>query len=146
MTKPINILLVEDNPADALLTREALKHGQVNSTLSHVQDGVEAVDYLFQRGRYAGATRPDLILLDLNLPKKSGREVLAEIKADAGLRSIPVVILSTSQSAEDVSAAYELYANCYVTKPMEFDHYLAVVAAVKGFWGGVALLPGGEPR
>ena len=146
MTKTLNILLVEDNPADALLTRVALQHGLVNSTLHHVLDGVEAVDYLFRRGRHAGVARPDLVLLDLNLPRKSGREVLAEIKADAGLRSIPVVILSTSQSAEDVGAAYELFANCYVSKPLEFDHYQSVVAAVKGFWGGVARLPGGGPR
>ena len=146
MNKPIRILLVEDNPADALLTREALKQGMVNSSLTHVIDGAEAVDYLFQRGRFTGATRPDLVLLDLNLPKKSGREVLAEVKADPGLRSIPIVILSTSQSAEDVNAAYELYANCYVSKPMEFDNYLSVVSSVKGFWGSVVLLPGGGSR
>lgn len=141
MEKQIKILLVEDNPADALLTREALKQGMVNASLSHVQDGAEAMEFLNRRGRYAEAPRPDLILLDLNLPKKSGREVLAEIKADGGLRAIPVVILSTSQAADDVNRAYELYANCYVSKPMEFSNFLEVVAAIKGFWGTVAQLP-----
>ena len=141
MEKQIKILLVEDNPADALLTREALKQGMVNASLSHVQDGAEAMDFLNRRGSYGDSERPDLILLDLNLPKKSGREVLAEIKADGGLRAIPVVILSTSQAADDVNRAYELYANCYVSKPMEFSNFLEVVAAIKGFWGTVAQLP-----
>ncbi|GDY23392.1 response regulator [Verrucomicrobiota bacterium] len=144
MKDTIEILLVEDQPADARLTSEALKVGLVDSRLTVARDGLEAVDFLFHRGKFAGETRPHLILLDLNLPKKSGHEVLAEIKNDPNLRSIPVIILSSSQADTDIATAYQLHANCYVSKPIECDQYFQVVSAIKGFWGTVALLPGSQ--
>ena len=125
--KPIEILLVEDNPGDARLTREALKEGKVLNNLQVTQDGVEALAYLRRQGKYANQIRPDIILLDLNLPKKDGREVLAEIKADPNLRRIPVVILTTSKSEEDIIKSYDLHANCYITKPVDLDQLFSVL-------------------
>src|ERR687884_1433856 len=120
-TRAIEILLVEDSPGDVRLTREALRDGKVRNNLSVVTDGVEALAFLRREGRYADAPRPDLILLDLNLPKKDGREVLAEIKADPNLRRIPVVVLTTSEAEQDIVETYNLHANCYVKKPVDLD-------------------------
>lgn len=138
---PIEILLVEDNPGDVRLTEEALRQGKVRNNLNVAADGVEAVAFLRRQGRYAHAPRPDLILLDLNLPKKDGREVLAEIKADVGLRKIPVVVLTTSQAEEDVFKAYGLNANCYVTKPVGLEQFVAVVNSIEDFWLTIVKLP-----
>lgn len=137
----IEILLVEDNPADVRLTREAFKEGHINNRLTVAKDGVEALDYLKRRGQFAGAPRPDMILLDLNLPKKDGREVLAEIKVDERLCGIPVVVLSTSQSEDDVRSSYDLHANCYISKPVDLDHFISVVHSIEKFWLEVAQLP-----
>jgi chemotaxis family two-component system response regulator Rcp1 len=139
--KKIDILLVEDNPGDVRLTEEALREGKVLNRLSVVGDGAEALDYLFQRGAHAGASRPDLILLDLNLPKKDGREVLAEIKADGSLKRIPVVVLTTSQAEEDVFKSYNLHANCYIAKPVDFDSFIHVIRSIDAFWLSVVRLP-----
>ena len=144
MVRPIEILLVEDNPGDIRLTKEALKEAKVLNTLTVVQDGVEALTCLRQRGKYADAKRPDLILLDLNLPKKDGREVLAEIKNDEALKFIPVVILTTSQDEQDVLKSYGLHANCYITKPVELEQFISVVKAIEDFWLGIVILPSGE--
>ena len=144
MVRPIEILLVEDNPGDIRLTKEALKEAKVLNTLTVVQDGVEALTCLRQRGKYADAKRPDLILLDLNLPKKDGREVLAEIKNDEALKFIPVVILTTSQDEQDVLNSYGLHANCYITKPVELEQFISVVKAIEDFWLGIVILPSGE--
>ena len=138
---PIEILLVEDNAGDVRLTREALKDAKVLNTLHVVRDGEEAMDYLCRKGKYADAPRPDLVLLDLNLPRKDGREVLAEIKADEDLKRIPVVILTTSKSEEDVLKMYNLHANCYVTKPLDLDQFIRVVQAIEDFWFTVVRLP-----
>ena len=138
---PIEILLVEDNPGDVRLTQEALKEGKVRNHLSVVDDGAKAIEFLYNRGPYAQAPRPDLILLDLNLPKKDGREVLAEIKADPALRSIPVVVLTTSQADEDVVRAYDLHVNCYITKPIDLLQFLKVVQAMEDFWLTIVRLP-----
>jgi CheY-like chemotaxis protein len=143
MHKILRILLVEDNPADARLVAEVLKVARPDGLLDIVRDGVEATDFVFRRGGYASAPRPDLILLDLNLPKKSGHEVLAEIKGDKDLRSIPVVILSSSEAPEDINGAYSHYANCYVAKPIDFRNYQTVVASIQGFWSNIAQLPPG---
>jgi chemotaxis family two-component system response regulator Rcp1 len=140
-SKKVDILLVEDSPGDVRLTREALREGKVINQLQVVGDGVEALDYLFQRGAYVGAPRPDLILLDLNLPRKDGREVLAEIKADATLKRIPVVVLTTSQAEEDVLRSYNLHANCYIPKPVDFDRFIQVVRSIDAFWLSVVKLP-----
>jgi chemotaxis family two-component system response regulator Rcp1 len=140
-SRRVEILLVEDSPGDVRLTREALREGQVLNHLEVVGDGVEALDYLFQRNQFAGATRPDLILLDLNLPRKDGREVLSEIKADGTLKRIPVVVLTTSQSEEDVLRTYDLHANCYIPKPVDFDRFIAVVQSIDAFWLTVVKLP-----
>jgi len=140
--KPIEILLVEDNPGDARLTREALKEGKVLNNLQVTQDGVEALAYLRRQGKYANQIRPDIILLDLNLPKKDGREVLAEIKADPNLRRIPVVILTTSKSEEDIIKSYDLHANCYITKPVDLDQFILVVKSIEDFWFLIVKLPG----
>jgi two-component system response regulator len=141
------VLLVEDDPGDVVIAREALRAGRLESRLSVVSDGVEAMSYLRREAGYADVERPDLILLDLNLPRKSGHEVLAEVKADPGLRRIPVVVLSTSSAIEDVDLSYELYANVFVTKPVDFDHFTAVVKQIDDFFVSVASLPGGEqPR
>ena len=140
-TPPVEILLVEDNLGDARLTREALKEGKVYNNLHWVKDGVEALEFLHQRGKHAGAPQPDIILLDLNLPKKDGREVLEEIKADERLRRIPVVVLTTSKAEEDVLKTYSLHANCYVTKPVDLDKFISVVQSIDNFWLTVVTLP-----
>jgi CheY-like chemotaxis protein len=137
----IDILLVEDNAADVRLTQEALRDAKIANRLSVVGDGVAALDVLHRRGSHTGATRPDLILLDLNLPRKDGREVLAEIKAHPELRRIPVVVLTTSRDEEDVLRSYDLHANCYVTKPVGLEQFLQVVRAIDDFWLAVVRLP-----
>jgi len=139
--RTIHILLVEGNPGDARLVHEAFRLTSVRCRLSHVSNGVEAMEFLRREGAYAQATRPDLILLDLNLPRKDGREVLAEIKADLKLRRIPVVVLTTSQSEDDILRAYDLNANCYVAKPMDLDQFMGVVRCLDEFWLTVARLP-----
>lgn len=139
--RPVDVLLVEDNPGDARLTTEALKEGDVRITLRIVTDGVEAMAYLRRDGQYRGAARPDIILLDLNLPRKDGREVLAEIKADPMLKIIPVVVLTTSQSDQDVLQCYALHANCYIPKPVEFDAFIRVMHNFREFWLNTVLLP-----
>lgn len=141
---PIEILLVEDNLGDARLTREALKEGKVHSHLHWVKDGVEALEFLHRRGKHQSAPRPDIILLDLNLPKKDGREVLQEIKEDDRLKRIPVVILTTSKAEEDVLRTYELHANCYVTKPVDLEQFIKVVRSIDNFWLSVVTLPDGK--
>jgi chemotaxis family two-component system response regulator Rcp1 len=142
VAKPIEVLLVEDNPGDVRLTREALKDGKVCNNLHVVEDGVEAVAFLRQLGRYEEAPRPDLILLDLNLPRKDGRDVLAEIKTDRGLRRIPVVVLTTSKADEDILKAYDLHANCYITKPVDLDQFMSLVRSIEDFWLAMVRLPG----
>lgn len=141
--RPIHILLVEDNAGDVRLTREALKEGKVGNSLTVAPDGVEALAILRQEGRYAGEARPDLILLDLNLPKKDGREVLAEIKDNPMLKRIPVVVLTTSKAEEDILRTYDLHANCYITKPVDFEKFVAVVRSIDDFWLSVVRLPPG---
>jgi two-component system, chemotaxis family, response regulator Rcp1 len=131
---PIEILLVEDNPGDVRLTREALKDAKVRNNLSVAMDGVEALAFLRKQGKHVAAVRPDLILLDLNLPKKNGREVLEEIKRDPALQHIPVVILTTSQAEQDVLESYRLRANAYVTKPVDLEQFLRVVGSIEEFW------------
>jgi len=138
---PIEILLVEDNPGDERLTREALKEGKVYHKLHWAKDGVEAMDFLYRRGKYRDAPRPDIILLDLNLPKKDGREVLQDIKADETLKRIPVVVLTTSKAEEDVLRTYNLHANCYVTKPVDLEKFIVVVRSIDTFWLSVVTLP-----
>lgn len=140
--RPVKILLVEDNPGDVRLTQEALKEGRVHNELAVVSDGVEAMAYIRQEGKYSDVGRPDLVLLDLNLPKKDGREVLAEIKADERLRRIPIVILTTSHAEQDVLTSYGLHANCYVTKPVDLDQFITVVKTIEDFWFTVVTLPG----
>lgn len=139
--REIEILLIEDNPGDARLTTEALKEAKVRNKLHHVTDGVEALAFLRRQEPYTGAQRPDLILLDLNLPRKDGREVLKEIKADDHLKRIPVVILTTSQAEEDILRAYNLNANCYVAKPVDLDQFLKVVQTINDFWLTIVKLP-----
>jgi CheY-like chemotaxis protein len=138
---PIDILLVEDNPGDIRLTLEALKENKMNNTLHVVKDGVQAMAFLNREGEHSDAPRPDLILLDLNLPRKDGREVLSEIKADASLRRIPVVILTTSQAEEDILRTYNLHANCFVTKPVDLDQFIKVVQSIEQFWLTIVKLP-----
>jgi chemotaxis family two-component system response regulator Rcp1 len=137
----IDILLVEDNPGDARLAEEAFMNAKVHNTLHRVEDGVEAMAFLRRRGHYANATHPDLILLDLNLPKKDGREVLAEIKNDENLRRIPVVILTVSNAKEDILKSYNLHANCYITKPINLDRFFEVVDSIVDFWLATVKLP-----
>lgn len=139
--RPVEILLVEDSPSDADLTLEALSEGKVLNQLHWVEDGVEALAFLRRQGKYAKAPRPDLILLDLNLPKKDGREVLAQIKADPHLKLIPVVILTTSAAERDILKTYELNANCYVTKPIDLEQFICVVKLIEAFWLAVVKLP-----
>lgn len=139
--RPVQILLVEDNLGDVRLTMEALKEAKVLNKLTVVKDGIEALSLLRREGPHAGAARPDLILLDLNLPRKDGREVLAEIKADDDLKRIPVVILTTSQDEQDVLKTYNLYANCYITKPVDLDQFITVVKSIEDFWLGIVVLP-----
>ncbi|QYG93640.1 response regulator [Iamia sp. SCSIO 61187] len=139
--RPIDILLVEDDPGDVLITSEALEHSKVTNTLATVEDGEQALAYLRKEGKYADATRPDLILLDLNLPRRDGREVLAEIKADPELRRIPVVVLTTSSAEEDILRSYDLHANAYVSKPVDFERFVDVVRQVDEFFFTVVRLP-----
>ena len=139
--RPIEILLVEDNPGDVRLTREALTANKIRNTLHVVADGVQALAFLRKQGKHANAPRPNLILLDLNLPKKDGREVLAEVKGDGNLRRIPVVVLTTSGAEEDILKAYDLNANCYVTKPVNFDSFIQVVKSIESFWVTIVELP-----
>ncbi len=139
--RPVEILLVEDNLDDVGLTRETLKDSKLLNHMSVVNDGVEAMAYLRREGKYVNATRPDLILLDLNLPKKDGREVLAEIKTDEQLRRTPVVVLTTSSAEQDILKTYDLHANCYITKPVNLDQFSAVVKAIEEFWFTIVKLP-----
>jgi chemotaxis family two-component system response regulator Rcp1 len=139
--RPIEILLVEDNPGDVRLTLEAFKDAEVCNNLSVVQDGMEALAFLNRADEFAQAPRPDLILLDLNLPRKDGREVLLEIKADEDLRRIPVVILTTSQAEEDIFRTYNLHANCYIAKPVDFDQFIRVIKSIEEFWLTIVKLP-----
>lgn len=140
-TGPIEILLVEDNPGDVRLTREALREAKVANNLHVAPDGVAALAFLRREGEFADAVRPDVILLDLNLPRKDGREVLAEVKDDAELRTIPVVVLTSSKAEQDVVRAYDLHANCYVTKPVDFDQFITVVKSIEDFWFTIVKLP-----
>lgn len=143
MGKPIEILLAEDNPGDARLAKEALADAKVRNVLYHVQDGVEAMAFLRKEGKYAEMPRPDLILLDLNMPRKDGREVLADVKADPDLKRIPVVILSVSQAEQDILKSYNLHANCYITKPVDLAQFLVVVKSIEDFWFTIVKLPNG---
>jgi chemotaxis family two-component system response regulator Rcp1 len=137
----IEILLVEDSPGDVRLTQEALRDAKVQNNLHVASDGIDATSFLRRQGKHANAPRPDLILLDLNLPKKSGREVLEEIKLDPILKSIPVVILTTSAAEEDILRSYQLHANCYITKPVDLDQFLKVVKTIDNFWLAIVKLP-----
>ena len=139
--KPIEILLIEDSPSDVALTVEALKEGKIANNLNRVADGVEAIDYLRQKGKYASVLRPDLIMLDLNLPRKDGRDVLKELKTDPSLKLIPIIVLTTSRADKDVLQSYELNANCFITKPVDFEHFIEVVKSIENFWLSVVTLP-----
>jgi len=139
----VNILLVEDNPGDVRLTKEAFKEAKVNNNLHIVSDGVEAMDFLRHKGKYIGAPRPDIILLDLNMPRKNGREVLAEIKVDPDLMRIPVLVLTISQAEEDILKSYNLHANCYIQKPVDINKFIDVVKSIEGFWLTIVKLPSG---
>ena len=143
--KPIVILLVEDEPGDAYLTTEALKSAKIINRVHLVEDGVDAMAFLRREPPHAAAPRPDLILLDLNLPRKDGRQVLAEIKSDPSLNSIPVVVLTTSNADEDVLQSYNLHANCYITKPVDLEQFMAVIQATQEFWFSVVKLPPSSP-
>jgi CheY-like chemotaxis protein len=138
---PIEVLLVEDDPGDVLLIREAFDYNKVHNNLNVVSDGEQALDYLRGIGAYAGTTRPDLVLLDLNLPRKDGREVLAEAKSDPELRAIPIVVLTTSEAEEDVLRSYQLHANAYVTKPVDFQRFVSIVRQIDDFFVSVVRLP-----
>jgi len=139
--KPIEILLVEDNPGDARLTREALSMSKIHNNLHHAKDGEEAMRFLRREGAFADAPRPDLILLDLNLPKRDGREVLDDIKRDPRLMHVPVVILTSSQAEEDILKAYRLHANCFITKPVDLEQFIKVVSSIEQFWFTIVKLP-----
>ena len=139
--RPVQILLVEDNPGDVGLTLEALKEATLPNKLTVVKNGADALSLLHRQGQYAGAARPDLILLDLNLPKKDGRKVLAEIKGDDSLKRIPVVILTTSEDEQDVLESYNLHANCYIVKPLDLDRFITVVKSIEDFWLRIVVLP-----
>lgn len=141
MNKTVDILLVEDNPADIRLTMEAFKDGKFLNSINVVTDGEEALHYLGKKGKHSNAARPDLILLDINLPKKDGKEVLREIKNDENLKSIPVIILTTSKAEEDVLRTYNLHANCFITKPVELDKFLQVIKSIEDFWLTIVKLP-----
>ncbi|KJH69588.1 response regulator [Aliterella atlantica] len=141
LEKLTEILLVEDNPGDVRLTQEVLKEGKILNNLSVVSDGVQAIEFLQKRGKFAQSPHPDLILLDLNLPRKDGWEVLAEIKSSPNLKRIPVVILTTSQAEEDILSAYDCYANCYIAKPIDLEHFIQVIRAIEDFWLNVVKLP-----
>ena len=137
----IDILMVEDNPGDARLTQEALKESKVYNNLHHVRDGVEAMEFLRKEGTYADAPTPDIILLDLNLPRKDGRQVLAELKAIPRLKNIPVVVLTTSEAEQDIVKSYELHANCYITKPVDLDKFVEIIHGIENFWLSIVKLP-----
>lgn len=137
----MNILLIEDNPGDVRLAQEAFKEGNINVNLDVVMDGMEAINFLRKVGEYENALTPDLVLLDLNLPKKDGREVLSDIKADPALRSIPVVILTTSNSEQDILNSYNLHVNCYINKPVDFDRFFDIIQKIEDFWLQTAILP-----
>jgi CheY-like chemotaxis protein len=139
--RPIEILLVEDTAADVRLTLEVLKDGRVNNSVSVARDGVEAMAFLRKQGDYANAPHPDIILLDLNLPRKDGREILAELKEDPDLRRIPVVVLTVSKAEEDILKSYNLHANCYITKPVDLDQFIAAVRSIEHFWLTIVTLP-----
>jgi CheY-like chemotaxis protein len=139
--RPIEILLIEDSPSDAALTIEALQAGKIVNNLNRVVDGVEAMAYLRQQGRFTESSRPDLIMLDLNLPKKDGREVLRELKSDPSLKLIPIIVLTTSRADKDVLQSYALNANCFITKPVDFQHFIDVVRSIERFWLSVVTLP-----
>jgi two-component system, chemotaxis family, response regulator Rcp1 len=141
MIKAIEILMVEDNPVDVLVTREALKQGRITNNLSVAEDGEEALDFLFRTGQFSAAPRPDLILLDLNLPKKDGREILTELKNNPDLRSIPVVILTTSQAEEDVLRSYDCGANCFIVKPVDLEQFTSTIRSIEDFWFSIVKLP-----
>jgi CheY-like chemotaxis protein len=141
---PVEVLLVEDDPGDVLMTREALEDYKVRNNLHVVNDGEQALAFLRNEGDYRDAPAPDLILLDLNLPRRDGREVLAEVKADERLRRIPVVVLTTSEAEEDVLRSYDLHANCYVTKPVDLEKFIVVVKSIDAFWLTVVTLPNGH--
>lgn len=139
--RPVEILLVEDNPAHADLTKEALKEGKVSNNLHVAADGEQAMDFLYKRGEFVSVPRPDIILLDLNLPRKDGREVLAEVKSDPGLRNIPVVVMTTSMADEDIARSYDLNVNCYITKPVDIEKFIEVVKSIDHFWFSIVTLP-----
>lgn len=139
--RAIEILLVEDNPGDVLLTKEAMKDAKVSNSLHVVGNGLEALEFLRREGRFQEAPTPDLVLLDLNLPRKNGREVLQEMKSEEGLRSIPVVVLTTSEAHRDIIESYNLQANCYITKPVDFEQFRKVVASIEQFWFTLVKLP-----
>jgi CheY-like chemotaxis protein len=139
--KAVDILLVEDNPGDVRLAKEALRDSKVHNNIFVVEDGVEAMDFLRRKGKYKGMPRPDLILLDLNLPRKTGREVLAEVKTDESLKRIPVVVLTVSRDEEDILKAYNLHANCYVTKPIDFEQFIKITKTIEDFWLTIVKLP-----
>jgi two-component system, chemotaxis family, response regulator Rcp1 len=142
--KPIDILLVEDSEGDVRLIQEALKDGKLQNTLYVAKDGVEAMEFLLQKGKFKDAVHPDLILLDLNLPKKDGREVLAEIKDNDVLKHIPVIILTTSNAETDIVKTYNLHANCYIVKPLDLDQFIRVVRSIESFWLTIVKLPNGD--
>jgi two-component system, chemotaxis family, response regulator Rcp1 len=139
--KPVEILLVEDNPIDVMVTQDALERVKVKTNLHVAYDGVEALDFLNRKGKYTEAPRPDIILLDLNLPKKDGREVLKEVKGSETLRRIPIVILTTSKAEEDIFRSYELHANCFITKPVDLDQFVTIVQSIEDFWFSIVTLP-----
>ena len=141
LSEPVDILLVEDNPGDARLAVEALKEGNVSNRLHVVPDGVEAMAFLRREGKYCDAPRPHVVLLDLNLPRKDGRQVLAEVKTDDLLKRIPVVVLTTSQAEQDITRSYDLHANCYITKPVDLDRFITVIRSIEDFWCTVVKLP-----
>ena len=141
--KPIDILLVEDNPGDARLALESLKESKIRNTIHWVQDGLEAMKFMHRQGSYENAPRPDQILLDLNMPKMDGREVLAEIKSDDELKRIPVVIFTISKAEEDILKAYDLHTNCYITKPLDLNRFLKVIQSIEDFWLTIVRLPKG---
>ena len=140
--QPVEILLVEDNPVDVMMTKEAFNGGRVCNNLHVAEDGEEAMDFLYKRGKFPSAPLPEIILLDLNLPRKDGREVLAEIKRDPALRHIPVIVLTTSQDQEDISRSYELQASCFITKPVDMEQFTKAMECLEEFWFTVVRLPG----
>lgn len=142
ISRPVNILLIEDNPGDVRLTQEAFKEGKLTYNMDVVMDGVEAVNFLRNKPPYIDVATPDIILLDLNLPKKDGREVLADIKQDPDLRRIPVIVLTTSNAEQDILMSYDLHVNCYINKPVDFDHFFDIIQKIEDFWLTTAILPG----